>query len=121
MGGAAGSGDGSNTPAASSQKKYEGLPPSGAARLNQLKMDDRVGASNGAARPESESPEVAEETFYVQYRKGGLFQQWVNVVVVVDEHSIRKYPDEKRSAKRCKEILMYDAVFSVAVRRDSEA
>ena len=59
--------------------------------------------------------DAGEQTFKLQYHKRGLFQQWVNVFVVIDGYSIRKYPDEKRSAKRCKEILLHDAAFSVAV------
>ena len=59
--------------------------------------------------------DASEETYKLQYRKHGLFQQWVNVFVVIDGYSIRKYPDEKRSEKRCKEILLYDAAFSVGI------
>lgn len=58
--------------------------------------------------------DAGEQTYKLQYHKRGLFQQWVTVFVVIDGYSIRKYPDEKRSAKRCKEILLYDAAFSVA-------
>ena len=56
--------------------------------------------------------DAGEQTYKLQYHKRGLFQQWVTVFVVIDGYSIRKYPDEKRSAKRCKEILLYDAAFS---------
>ena len=82
----------------------------------KLRQSDEKDSEEDASQDESDDEEDDEATFKLEYHKGGLFQQWVNAFIVVDRHSVRKYPDERRSERKCKEILLYDATFSVATR-----
>ena len=57
--------------------------------------------------------EETEVTFNVQYYKQRLFHPWVNAFVVIDSQSIKKYPNDRRMERKRKEIMLYDATFSV--------
>lgn len=57
--------------------------------------------------------EETEVTFNVQYYKQRLFHSWVNAFVVIDSQSIKKYPNDRRMERKRKEIMLYDATFSV--------
>lgn len=54
-----------------------------------------------------------ELTFTLPFRQGGFFRTWLMSFFVIDNYSIRMYPNEKRNERKRKEILLCDASVQV--------
>ena len=60
-----------------------------------------------------------ERTFTLPFRQGGFFRTWLMSFFVVDNYSVRMYPNEKRNERKRKEILLCDASVQVGpIERD---
>ena len=75
---------------------------------------DDIHVSDQPTEP-APAPTVVEDEvcFTLPFRQGGFFRTWLNSFFVINREMIIMYPNEKRSDRKRKEILLYDATASV--------